>query len=119
MSDDRSSAHAQSLEITTSPNGSFTIATLRVQAQRFGDATPTTGNNTITLRPAFAVDRNGVPYSVGDPVTVTYEVTEATNETDTTDGRTESGAESGSGSASGSASASGSTTVRGDGSDGN
>jgi hypothetical protein len=119
MSSDRSSAHAQSLEIVSSPNGSFAIATLRVEAQRFGDATPATGNNTITLGPAFAVDRNGVPYSVGDPVTVTYEVTEATNGTDTTDGRAESGAESGSGSASGSASASGSTTARVDGDGGN
>ena len=119
MSTDRSTAHAQSLEIVSSPNGSFAIATLRVEAQRFGDATPAPGNNTIMLRPAFAVDRNGVPYSVGDPVTITYEVTEATNGTDTTDGRTESGAGFGSGSASGSASASGSTTVRAEGSGGN
>lgn len=114
MSRDRSSAHAESLEIVSSPNGSFTVATLRVQAERFGDELPRTGNNTITLGPAFAVDSQGVPYSVGDSVTLTYTVTEAQNGTATneTDRSEESGEGSGSssGSATGSASASGSAS---------
>jgi hypothetical protein len=118
MGGDRSSAHAESLEIVSSPNGSFTIATLRVEARRFGDETPRTGNNTITLGPAYAVDRDGVPYSLDDPVTLTYTVTEAQNATDTEDGeRTSESSTRRSGRESGSASSS--TTVRGGGGDGN
>jgi hypothetical protein len=119
MGGDHSSAHAESLEIVSSPNGSFTIATLRVEARRFGDETPRTGNNTITLGPAYAVDRDGVPYSLDDSVTLTYTVTEAQNATDTDgeDGdRTSESSTRESGRDAGSAS--GSTTVRADGSGG-
>lgn len=77
---DSSSAETQSLEVRDSPNGTFTVGRLSVRSDpgfARGD-TPVTGNNTLTAELAWVVDSEGIPYSLGEPVTLRYEVTEAT-----------------------------------------
>jgi hypothetical protein len=77
---DRSSAELQSTAVRSSPNGTFTVARLSVRSRSFGPADATvTGNDTLTVELAWVVDADGVPYSLGAPVTVSYEVTNATD----------------------------------------
>jgi len=83
-----SGAETQSLEVRDSPNGTFAVAELSLRSDpgfARGD-TPVTGNNTLTAELAWVVDSEGVPYSLGEPVTVRYEVTEATDESGESDG---------------------------------
>lgn len=63
-----------------SPNGTFAVARLSVRSDPgfAREETPVTGNNTLTAELAWVVDSEGVPYSLGEPVTLRYEVTEAT-----------------------------------------
>lgn len=71
---------------TNTSTGTVEAAKLRVAAESLGRDPVTNGTNTATLRVDWVVDESGVPYTLPDPVTVTYEVTGAKNTTDTRDG---------------------------------
>jgi hypothetical protein len=83
--------------------GTVEVGQLRIRGESLGRDPLTNGTNTATFRVDWIVDEDGVPYTVPDPVTVTYEVTDAGNATGDTE---RGGARSGSGSASGSTSGS-------------
>ena len=61
--------------------GSVEVAEFRVRAESLGRDPIRNGTNTATLRVDWVVDEDGVPYTLPDPVTVTYEVTDAANAT--------------------------------------
>ncbi|QPV61936.1 hypothetical protein I7X12_14405 [Halosimplex litoreum] len=78
---DEATTEATAFEARTG-NGSVDIGTLTVGTDRFGEETVATGNNTITFRVDWVVDEDGTPYTVPGPITVPFEVVEATNTTD-------------------------------------
>jgi len=80
---DRSSADRESLAVDRSPNGTFAVARLSVRSgPGFVGADATSlGNDTLTVKLAWIVDSEGIPYSLDEPVTVRYEVTKS-NTTD-------------------------------------
>lgn len=77
----RSSAHSQTLDVRSAPNDSFVVARLTVEPSDFDrrdedDADPVSDTQTIDVGLAFAIDADGVPYSVPDRTTVTFEETD-------------------------------------------
>lgn len=84
--------------------GTVEVGQFRVRAESIGREPITNGTNTATFRVNWVVDENGVPYTVPDPITVTYEVTDAGNAT----GGGGHGTGSGTGEGTGSGSATGS-----------
>lgn len=101
-----STAHAESLEIVSAPNGTFEVGTFAVSDSDYRD-TPG-GTNTAHVGIAYVIDENGVPYTVPDDIAVTYEVIDEDGEADdgSEGGASGSGHEGGSASGGGSASAS-------------
>ena len=95
------STETTALEARTG-NGTVEAARFRVEAERFGRDPISNGTNTVTLRVKWVVDENGVPYTVPEPVTITYEVTDAGNTTGGAGEGTEGGSASGSGGSAGS-----------------
>jgi len=91
--------------------GAVEVAKLRVRAEGLGREPVTNGTNTATVRVDWAVDEDGLPYTLPEPVTVTYEVTGAGNTTD--DGGP--GAGGGAGSGGGAVGGEGSEAVSGEG----
>lgn len=61
--------------------GSVEVARFKIRAESLGRELVTNGTNTATLRVDWVVDEDGVPYTLPEPVTVTYEVTDAGNAT--------------------------------------
>lgn len=77
----RSSAHTQTLDVRSAPNGSFVVARLTAEPSDFDrrdedDAEPAPDTQTVEVGLAFAVDADGIPYSVPDRTTVTFEETD-------------------------------------------
>jgi hypothetical protein len=77
----RAGAHTQTLDVRSAPNGSFVVARLTVESSDFDrrdeDETGSTPDTqTIDVGLAFAVDADGIPYSVPDRTTVTFEETD-------------------------------------------
>ncbi|ELZ26886.1 hypothetical protein C475_08126 [Halosimplex carlsbadense 2-9-1] len=103
---DEASTSATAFDGSTA-NGSVEVGTLRIETDRFGEETVSTGNNTVTFRVEWVVDEDGTPYSVPDPITVPVEVVESTNATDGS-GEPDEGGVVGGGSDSGGSSAGGS-----------
>jgi hypothetical protein len=83
--------------------GAVEVARFRVRAESLGRDPITNGTNTATLRVDWVVDDDGVPYTLPDPVTVTYEVTDAGNATGDGGPGEERGTASGEGGAAGAA----------------
>ena len=61
--------------------GSVEVARFKIRAESLGHDPIRNGTNTATLRVDWVVDEDGIPYTLPDPVTVTYEVTDAGNAT--------------------------------------
>lgn len=79
----RSTADTQSLDIRGTPNGSFVVARLSVRQDDFGrqdetdEAVP--DENTVTVGLTYAVDTDGIPYSLTDEERLTVTVDEDGN----------------------------------------
>jgi|GEM_PF-1140263 len=113
---DEATASATAYDGSTA-NGSVEVGALRIETDRFGRETVSTGNNTVAFRVEWVVDEDGVPYTVPDPITVPVEVVESTNATDDAGEPDEGGVVGGgSGSDSGDSSGSGSAGGSADGS---
>lgn len=80
ISQRESTSEAMAFDANTS-TGTVEVARFRVRAESLGRDPITNGTNTATLRADWVVDEDGVPYTLPDPVTVTYEVTDAGNAT--------------------------------------
>ncbi|MEF8907128.1 MAG: hypothetical protein V5A13_04635, partial [Haloarculaceae archaeon] len=75
-----STTETMALDAST-PNGSVEVARFKIRGESLGREPVTNGTNTATLRVDWVVDEDGLPYTLPDPVTVTYEVTDAGNAT--------------------------------------
>ncbi|WP_254822472.1 hypothetical protein [Haloglomus halophilum] len=70
----RSTADIQTLDVREAPNGSFAVASLAVSQSQFGrdrSDGETPDQQTVTVGLTYAVDAEGIPYSVAQDETIT------------------------------------------------